>query len=230
MRDDLPMGKRAIASLSVGVGLVGCAGPQTCPAVSCPSRSDSLKATKPSASVPLDSFGLTEEGRARLTFAFESSQGFSRAGSEALWFTIPPDATVLAVRYRPVCNELTMSDMSKFVDGLRARGFTRVLCYPETSYAFDIPPAGQPVHIEQPGVGDGWHCVIMSNALNAGMCVRDEGRCRQMAKATSGAEPNCTTQPTAYCSKNKGEEMCFTTAEACVHLNEQGSTPCEAMR
>lgn len=149
------------------------------------------------------------------------------------WFAGPPDGTQLLVHYTPVCNELTLNGIAKAIDGakgLRARGFRRVACYPDSLYWFDIPPIGDPVEIVQPGGGDGWYCVIIGRELDAGICIRDPGRCRYLAQTTQGAEPTCEVRRKAYCSSNAGTETCYTTAEACVHLSAGGSTPCDLQR
>ncbi|MBX7215250.1 MAG: hypothetical protein K1X39_14680 [Thermoflexales bacterium] len=173
---------------------------------------------------------LSRAGETRTALALQISQGSLDNGGGMTWFAGPPDATTLYVHNLPVCNEATLQGLAKYIDGprgFRATGFVRVSCYPETVFAFDVPAAGDVVRIEQPGRGDGWFCAIVDRNIDAGFCLRDPGRCRALATGVRGAEPTCEARNKAYCSSLNGTVNCFTSAEACVHLSDEGSTPCD---
>ena len=204
----------------LGAASTGCTKQPPCHTATCKSCDE------PGDDSPVE---LTRAGEARAALALEISQGSLDAGGGLTWFAGPPDATTLYVHNLPICNELTLRGVAQFVEGprgLRATGFTRVSCYPETAYAFDVPAEGDSATIEQPGKGDGWYCAIIDRQFDAGICLRDPGRCRATA-ATQNAEPTCEARSKAYCSSVGGEINCFTSAEACVHLSAEGSSACE---
>ncbi|MEZ4401139.1 MAG: hypothetical protein R3B06_14030 [Kofleriaceae bacterium] len=165
----------------------------------------------------------------RFNFALELSMAGLASGSGNYWVILPPAGTVLGIFHLPYCDENTLRALHRNVDfgKLRALGFERVVCYPEVKYSARFDSQGF-VQFAGLGEGDGWHCVIVGEYPQSGMCFRSVGLCRHLAQNRGSARPDCVDFATAYCSVGRDGEFCYTSAEACVESAAPGASPCVA--